>query len=101
MQSWPSGMYFAGARFSNYEAWLGDPTNVRPGPQLVWAAEECGCGGLGSIYTSVLMVSSKNIDDLRGYAQLSRTTRDLWYVAPRAHDFESAQTGQMQGRAYF
>ncbi|CAN1363101.1 Photosystem I P700 chlorophyll a apoprotein A1, partial [Linum perenne] len=27
---WLSGMYFHGARFSNYEAWLSDPTHIRP-----------------------------------------------------------------------
>ncbi|KAF9597650.1 hypothetical protein IFM89_020410 [Coptis chinensis] len=25
-----SGMYFHGARFSNYEAWLSDPTHIGP-----------------------------------------------------------------------
>jgi photosystem I P700 chlorophyll a apoprotein A1 len=25
---WLSGMYFHGARFSNYEAWLSDPTHI-------------------------------------------------------------------------
>ncbi|CAN6444999.1 unnamed protein product [Victoria cruziana] len=27
---WLSGMYFHGARFSNYEAWLSDPTHIGP-----------------------------------------------------------------------
>ncbi|KAK2349861.1 photosystem I P700 chlorophyll a apoprotein A2 [Trifolium repens] len=30
---WLSGMYFHGARFSNYEAWLNDPTHIRPSAQ--------------------------------------------------------------------
>ena len=30
-------MYFSGARFSNYEAWLHDPTHVRPSSQVAWA----------------------------------------------------------------
>ena len=34
---WLSGMYFSGARFSNYEAWLHDPTHVRPSSQVAWA----------------------------------------------------------------
>ncbi len=33
---WLSGMYFHGARFSNYEAWLNDPTNIKPSAQVVW-----------------------------------------------------------------
>ncbi|PSP15972.1 MAG: photosystem I core protein PsaA [Cyanobacteria bacterium QS_8_64_29] len=33
---WLSGMYFHGARFSNYEAWLSDPTNIDPSAQVVW-----------------------------------------------------------------
>lgn len=33
---WLSGMYFHGARFSNYEAWLSDPTHIKPSAQVVW-----------------------------------------------------------------
>jgi len=33
---WLSGAYFHGARFSNYEAWLGDPLNIKPSAQVVW-----------------------------------------------------------------
>ncbi|KAL1562881.1 photosystem I P700 apoprotein A1 [Salvia divinorum] len=33
---WLSGMYFNGARFSNYEAWLSDPTHIGPSAQVVW-----------------------------------------------------------------
>jgi photosystem I P700 chlorophyll a apoprotein A1 len=33
---WISGMYFHGARFSNYEAWLSDPTHIKPSAQVVW-----------------------------------------------------------------
>ncbi|NEO10802.1 MULTISPECIES: photosystem I core protein PsaA [unclassified Moorena] len=33
---WLSGMYFHGARFSNYEAWLSDPTTIKPSAQVVW-----------------------------------------------------------------
>ena len=31
---WLSGMYFHGARFSNYEAWLSDPTHIGPSVAL-------------------------------------------------------------------
>lgn len=33
---WLSGMYFHGARFSNYTAWLSNPTNIKPSAQIVW-----------------------------------------------------------------
>ncbi|KJH71624.1 photosystem I core protein PsaA [Aliterella atlantica] len=33
---WISGMEFHGARFSNYEAWLSDPLNIKPSAQVVW-----------------------------------------------------------------
>nr|YP_010618723.1 photosystem I P700 apoprotein A1 [Rhodomelopsis africana]WAX02736.1 photosystem I P700 apoprotein A1 [Rhodomelopsis africana] len=33
---WLSGMYFHGAKFSNYIAWLSNPTTVKPSAQVVW-----------------------------------------------------------------
>ena len=33
---WLSGMYFHGARFSNYEAWMSNPTGIKPSAQVVW-----------------------------------------------------------------
>ena len=33
---WLSGMYFHGAKFSNYEAWLSDPIHIKPSAQVVW-----------------------------------------------------------------
>jgi len=33
---WLSGMYFHGARFSNYESWLIDPIHIKPSAQVVW-----------------------------------------------------------------
>jgi len=33
---WLSGMYFHGAHFWNYEAWLSDPTHIKPSAQVVW-----------------------------------------------------------------
>jgi hypothetical protein len=33
---WMSGMFFSGARFSNYEAWLKDPIHIKPSSQIVW-----------------------------------------------------------------
>ena len=33
---WLSGMYFHGARFSNYVAWLSNPITIKPSAQVVW-----------------------------------------------------------------
>ena len=33
---WLSGMYFHGARFSNYETWLSNPAKIKPSAQVVW-----------------------------------------------------------------
>ena len=33
---WISGMFFHGARFSNYSAWLTSPLLVKPSAQVVW-----------------------------------------------------------------
>lgn len=33
---WLSGMYFHGAKFSNYEAWMNNPTGIKPSAQVVW-----------------------------------------------------------------
>ncbi|MEO1134363.1 MAG: photosystem I core protein PsaA, partial [Cyanobacteria bacterium J06639_1] len=33
---WLSGMYYHGAKFSNYSAWLQDPTGIKPSAQVVW-----------------------------------------------------------------
>lgn len=33
---WMSGFLYHTAKFSNYEAWLADPTGVKPGAQVVW-----------------------------------------------------------------
>src|SRR6056297_4051023 len=33
---WVSQAYFHGARFSNYSAWLLNPTTIKPSAQVVW-----------------------------------------------------------------
>ena len=33
---WLSGMYFHGARFSNFSAWMSDPISIKPSAQVVW-----------------------------------------------------------------
>nr|ALP86060.1 photosystem I P700 apoprotein A1 [Phacus orbicularis] len=37
IEIWLSGMFFHGARFSNYVAWLSDPVNIKPSAQSVWS----------------------------------------------------------------
>jgi photosystem I P700 chlorophyll a apoprotein A1 len=36
IEIWLSGMFFHGARFSNYENWISDPINIKPSAQVVW-----------------------------------------------------------------
>ncbi|MBE9111996.1 photosystem I core protein PsaA [Nodosilinea sp. LEGE 07298] len=33
---WLSGMYFHGARFSNFSSWMADPVHTKPSAQVVW-----------------------------------------------------------------
>ncbi|MEO1068685.1 MAG: photosystem I core protein PsaA, partial [Cyanobacteria bacterium J06638_6] len=33
---WLSGMYFHGAKFSNFSSWMTDPSNIKPSAQVVW-----------------------------------------------------------------
>jgi hypothetical protein len=51
---WLSGMYFHGARFSNYEAWLSDPTHIGPSAQVVWPI----VGEIHSLINYITKVSS-------------------------------------------
>jgi photosystem I P700 chlorophyll a apoprotein A1 len=36
IEIWLSGMFFHGARFSNYKNWVIDPINIKPSAQIVW-----------------------------------------------------------------
>ncbi|PSP00602.1 MAG: photosystem I core protein PsaA [Cyanobacteria bacterium SW_6_48_11] len=56
---WLSGMYFHGARFSNYEAWLGDPTNIKPSAQVVWpiVGQEILNGEMGGGFQGIQITS--------------------------------------------
>ena len=56
---WLSGMYFHGARFSNYEAWLNDPTHVKPSAQVVWpiVGQEILNGDVGGGFQGVQITS--------------------------------------------
>jgi len=56
---WLSGRYFHGARFSNYEAWLTDPTHIKPSAQVVWpiVGQEILNGDVGGEFQGVQIVS--------------------------------------------
>ncbi|KAG5049439.1 hypothetical protein JHK85_010542 [Glycine max] len=57
---WMSGMYFHGAHFSNYEAWLSDPTHIRPSAQVVWpiVSQEILNGDVGGGFRGIQITSS-------------------------------------------
>jgi hypothetical protein len=52
-------MYFHGARFSNYEAWLSDPTHIKPSAQVVWpiVGQEILNGDVGGGFQGVQITS--------------------------------------------
>jgi len=56
---WLSGIYFHGARFSNYEAWLTDPTHIKPSAQVVWpiVGQEILNGDVGGGFQGVQITS--------------------------------------------
>jgi len=56
---WLSGMYFHGARFSNYEAWLTDPSHIKPSAQVVWpiVGQEILNGDVGGGFQGVQITS--------------------------------------------
>ena len=56
---WLSGMYFHGARFSNYSAWLINPTTVKPSAQVVWpiVGQEILNGDVGGGFQGVQVTS--------------------------------------------
>nr|ARW63759.1 photosystem I P700 apoprotein A1 [Chondria sp. (in: red algae)] len=56
---WLSGMYFHGARFSNYVAWLNNPTLIKPSAQVVWpiVGQEILNGDVGGGFQGVQITS--------------------------------------------
>jgi len=56
---WLSGMYFHGTRFSNYSAWLINPTSVKPSAQVVWpiVGQEILNGDVGGGFQGVQVTS--------------------------------------------
>ena len=56
---WLSGMYFHGAKFSNYTAWLTNPTTVKPSAQVVWpiVGQEILNGDVGGGFQGIQVTS--------------------------------------------
>nr|YP_009315374.1 Photosystem I P700 apoprotein A1 [Yamadaella caenomyce]SCW23829.1 Photosystem I P700 apoprotein A1 [Yamadaella caenomyce] len=56
---WLSGMYFHGARFSNYVAWLNNPSAVKPSAQVVWpiVGQEILNGDVGGGFQGIQVTS--------------------------------------------
>ena len=56
---WVSQAYFHGARFSNYSAWLSNPTTVKPSAQVVWpvVSQEVLNGDVGGGFAGVQITS--------------------------------------------
>ena len=52
-------MFFHGARFSNYEAWLLDPVNIKPSAQVVWpiVGQEILNGDVGGNFQGLQITS--------------------------------------------
>ncbi len=65
---WLSGMYFHGAKFSNYVAWLNEPTLIKPSAQIVWpiVGQEILNGDVGGGFQGVQITS--------GFFQLWRSS---------------------------
>ena len=56
---WLSGMYFHGAKFSNYVAWLGNPSTIKPSAQVVWpiVGQEILNGDVGGGFQGIQVTS--------------------------------------------
>ena len=56
---WLSGMYFHGAKFSNYVSWLNNPTVVKPSAQVVWpiVGQEILNGDVGGGFQGIQVTS--------------------------------------------
>lgn len=59
IEIWLSGMFFHGARFSNYESWLLDPIHIKPSAQVVWpiVGQEILNGDVGGNFQGVQITS--------------------------------------------
>nr|YP_009032729.1 photosystem I P700 apoprotein A1 [Euglenaformis proxima]AGL11995.1 photosystem I P700 apoprotein A1 [Euglenaformis proxima] len=59
IEIWLSGMFFHGARFSNYTSWLVDPIHVKPSAQVVWSVvgQEILNGDTGGNFQGIQITS--------------------------------------------
>lgn len=59
IEIWLSGMFFHGARFSNYENWVIDPINIKPSAQVVWpvVGQEILNGDVGGNFQGIQITS--------------------------------------------
>jgi len=88
---WLSGIYFHGARFSNYEAWLADPVHVKPSAQVVWpiVGQEILNGDVGGGFQGVQITS--------GFFQLWRASG----ITTELQLYSTAILGLMLARSMF
>ena len=56
---WLSGMYFHGARFSNFSDWMADPTHIKPSAQVVWplVGQDILNGDMGNGFRGIQITS--------------------------------------------
>jgi photosystem I P700 chlorophyll a apoprotein A1 len=56
---WLSGMYFHGARFSNYTSWMQDPIHIKPSAQIVWSVvgQDILNGDMGNGFRGIQITS--------------------------------------------
>ena len=90
---WLSGMYFHGARFSNYEAWLSDPTHIGPSAQVVWpiVGQEILNGDVGGGFRGIQITSGFfqlwRASGITSELQLYCTAIGAFLPGGRAHAF--------------
>jgi photosystem I P700 chlorophyll a apoprotein A1 len=88
---WLSGIYFHGARFSNYETWLTEPYRIKPSAQVVWpiVGQEILNGDVGGGFQGVQITS--------GLFQLWRASG----ITSELQLYSTAVGGLMLARAVF
>ena len=83
---WLSEKYFHGARFFNYEAWLGDPTHIGPSAQVVCPMTQTqplwfGLGSLGLLDSPLLNHKFSLWQHLLKLVRLCSTLKDSTNLA--------------------
>ncbi|PHT59671.1 Photosystem I chlorophyll a apoprotein A1 [Capsicum baccatum] len=99
---WLSGMYFHGARFSNYEAWLSDPSHIGPSAQI-WQTSgitrelQLYCTTIGALVFIALMLFD---DFLTFRGGLDPVTGGLWLTNIAHHHLAIAILFLIAGHMY-